>query len=235
MHIAVLLANNDTSGFSTRFPNDGKKVVAAIAHVRPAWESRVWSVKDEDLPSLEDADAFVITGSPASVHDPLVWIRRLSELVRELHHHSIPLVGLCFGHQLIATALGGEVSRSASGWRLGAVETHFLPLSWMRPALGTLRLFAAHGEQVTRLPAEATLIGSAPECPHAAYTVGKHIVTTQYHPEFSQEFMDALVHEYEGELADEVITQARHDLLRDTQGSVFFEWAAHFIEDRPAR
>ena len=126
MRIGILLTNNGRVGLLVPFPNDGEKVASQLALVRPSWMSRVWSVKDGQLPDVNDAEAFIITGSPASVHDPFPWIEPLSRLIKTIHRHQRPLIGLCFGHQLIATALGGKVGRSPTGWRFGSVDTLFV-------------------------------------------------------------------------------------------------------------
>ena len=229
--IAILLANNDESVFSLQFPNDGEKVARHLADVRPQWVSQVWSVKDGEFPRCTDADAFVITGSPASVHDPLPWISRLVALVREIHREALPLIGLCFGHQVVAAALDGKVESNPSGWRFGAVETQFQGQHpWMRPEKNILRLFTSHSEQVTRLPAGAELLGSNSYCPNAAFAIGQHVLTTQYHPEFTADFMKALAREYEGEVPVAILQAGRPELDLPNDGRVFFQWMARFIE-----
>jgi GMP synthase-like glutamine amidotransferase len=231
MRIAILLANNDDSPFSLRFPNDGDKVAGFLLGLRPEWQCRIWAVRDNQFPTLTDADAFIITGSPASVHDPLPWITRLSGLITHIVAANKPLVGLCFGHQLIAQALGGAVERSASGWRFGVATTHILTSpAWMSPAQCRLRLFASHSEQVTRLPRGAIHLGAGANCPYASYAIGTGVVTTQYHPEFRSEFMKALALEYQGELPEDVLTQGTAELDLATDGALFFVWIARFLE-----
>ena len=111
--IAVLLTSNDTSAFSRRFPNDGEKIRDLLGPLRPDWTFSIWAVKDGQFPPwAAAADGYVITGSPASVHDSLAWIGTLKTWILDLNAARVPLVGLCFGHQAIALALGGRVERS---------------------------------------------------------------------------------------------------------------------------
>ncbi len=229
--IAILLTSNDESAFARRFPNDGEKVSILLRTQRPDWRYRVWSVKDGEFPASTDADGYIITGSPASVHDSLDWITRLLALIRDLHARRVPLVGLCFGHQAIALALGGRVEISPGGWRMGIAATHFSKkLPWMAPYQPTLELYASHCEQVTQLPATAQRLGGDDFCPIASFAIEQHILTTQYHPEFSPTFMAELTEVLVRKLPVEVIAQAREELQREAQGEVFAQWMVNFLE-----
>jgi GMP synthase-like glutamine amidotransferase len=230
--IAILLTSNDESAFSRRFPNDGEKVRTLLGALRPSWTFDVWAVKDGEFPpDAAAADGWIVTGSPASVHDPLDWIGRLLDFIRELDARQAPLIGLCFGHQAVALALGGDVERSARGWRLGIATTRFSAVhAWMHPPQTALDLYASHCEQVTRLPPGAVLLGGDEFCPNAAFTVGRHILTTEYHPEFSAEFMQGIVDALEGSIPADVIERARQELRRPAHGGTFAQWMVRFLE-----
>ena len=146
MRIAVLLTNDDTSAFAAHFPNDGQKVVQLLQPLRPSWTFEVVPVKDGVLPASAQAfDGYVITGSPASVNDDsLPWVGQLLGFIREVHAARQPLIGLCFGHQAVARALGGQVVRNAAGWGLGTAATHWAqPRAWMHPPRAATTLMAA--------------------------------------------------------------------------------------------
>lgn len=211
MRIAILVTNTDESDFANAHPRDGVKFTALLSSLRPDWRFVVHVVKDGDFPgSLAGIDGIIITGSPASVHDPDAWVARLLDLTRTAAGQGVPMFGACFGHQAIALALGGTVARNPGGWVLGLVETAMDPL-------GTIRLYAAHLEQVVTPPPGARVIGATPGCPVAALRIGDAVLTTQYHPEMTPGFMAALVEELDGKLPPAVIAQARSSLAQQAE------------------
>jgi GMP synthase-like glutamine amidotransferase len=229
--IAVLLTNNDESEFSHQFPNDGEKVCALLRPHRDSWQYDIYSVKDDEFPSAGAADGYIITGSPASVHDALPWIAKLKTLIQCLNEGRFPLIGLCFGHQMIATALGGCVSRNPGGWRFGIAETQYeTQESWMEPGTHRMRLHACHSEQVTQLPPGARRLGGDAFCPIASFAIAGHIFTTEYHPEFTHEFMTALADAYQGEVPDDVLEAGRRELHGNVDSEIFARWAVSFLE-----
>ena len=225
MHIAVLVTNTDESTFADNHPQDGEKFCLLLQEVRPDWTFDVYSVKDGIFPQDYDTfDGAIVTGSPASVHDSALWIVKLSGLLRALHKIKLPVFGACFGHQAIATALGGTVAKNPEGWVLGTVEVQ------MAGRVQPMLLYAAHKEQVTTLPLGAEVIARGPHCPIAGFALGAHIMTTQYHPEMTPEFIAALLDEMAaGEPAD-VIEPARRSLIAQADRSQIAGIMARFFE-----
>ncbi len=233
MRIAVLLTNDDTSAFAAHFPNDGQKVVQLLQPLRPSWTFEVVPVKDGVLPASAQAfDGYVITGSPASVNDDsLPWVGQLLGFIREVHAARQPLIGLCFGHQAVARALGGQVARNAAGWGLGTAATHWAqPRAWMHPPLATATLMAAHNEQVTRMPEGAECLGGSDFCPIGSMQIGQHIWTTQYHPEMPLVFMQALLGYLADKLDAETIARAHASLANAADVPLFGQWMVQFLE-----
>ena len=233
LHIAVLLTNDDTSAFAARFPNDGQKVVQLLQPLRPDWTFEVVPVKDGVPPSGPQAfDGYVVTGSPASVNDDtLPWVGPLLAFIREVHAARQPLIGLCFGHQAVARALGGQVARNAAGWGLGTASTHWPQARpWMQPAKNTTTLMAAHNEQVTRMPEGAECLGGSDFCPIGSMQIGQHIWTTQYHPEMPLVFMQALLGYLADKLDADTIARAHTSLANAADVPLFGQWMVQFFE-----
>ena len=240
MHIGLLVTNTDRSAFAARHPCDAEKFRTLIAAVRPDWRMTAFDLPFGEFPEeTQQFDGFLIGGSPASVHDDAPWIARLFGLIRDAQAGSLPLVGVCFGHQAIAMALGGRVGPNPGPFVLGAAETEVVAVpDWMIGAQ-SFRLAAAHGEQVMDLPAGAEVIGSSPGCPVAAYRIGKTVFSTQYHPEMTPEFAAALVGELAPMFPGPVGAVGRASLQGGIEGPRFAEWIARFLEQansaRPAQ
>ena len=233
LRLAVLLTNDDTSPFASHFPNDGQKVVQLLQPLRPDWTYAVLSVKDGVLPEgPEDFDGYVITGSPASVNDDrLPWVGPLLAFIRAVHAVHQPLIGLCFGHQAVARALGGEVARHAAGWGLGTAPTHWQAARpWMRPTQTRTTLMAAHNEQVTRMPEGAECLGGSDFCPIGSMQIGQHIWTTQFHPEMPLVFMQALLGYLADQLDADTLAHAHASLANAADVPLFGQWMVQFFE-----
>ncbi|MFZ1468241.1 MAG: type 1 glutamine amidotransferase [Paracoccaceae bacterium] len=217
------MANTDESDFAARHPKDGEKFRNLISPLRPGWQFTVFSVKDGQFPdNLQGLDGFIITGSPASVHDDQPWVARLMDLIRQIRVEDRPMFGACFGHQAIAKALGGVVSANPGGWVFGLAETQ------MEGA--PIRLYAAHNEQVTSLPPGAEPLGGNADCPFGAYRLGPHVLTTQYHPEITPDFAAALVAEYAAKLPPEVALRAQASLTDQAETARIATRIVQFFE-----
>jgi GMP synthase-like glutamine amidotransferase len=230
--VGILMCNTDVSGFAQQHPLDGEKFTSLIHAVRPDWTVKIYDATQGIFPaSPSECDGYVMTGSPASVNEDRPWMLDLFIFIRAMDSATVPAVGCCFGHQAIAKALGGEVSRNPGGWSFGTAQTHFQKHeSWMQPAADTLTLFSAHNEQVTVLPKGAVVLGANTFCPAASYQIGTQFFTTQYHPEMTADFMTALSHEVAPYVGDDLAKAARKQAKLPTHGHEFAEWMVRFLE-----
>lgn len=230
MRLALLVTNTDDSAFARARPDDAEKFRRLVGEVRPAWELHdIWLPRGEPPAGLGDFDGVMISGSPASVHDPLPWIPPLLDAIRTAVGARQPLFGACFGHQAIALALGGTVGRNPGGWAHGLLEVVPVgPLPWLDPA--PLRLYGSHIEQVTALPPGAGIAARSPGCPIAGMTIVDRVFTTQHHPEMDHAFIADLVEEYAGVVGPEVTEAARASLAGRADRSRIAEAIARFFE-----
>ncbi len=142
---------------------------------------QIWRVLDMDLPaSPHDAEGWLITGSRFGAYEDHPFIPPLEDFIRAVHAAGVPLAGICFGHQIVAQAMGGRVEKFPGGWAVGPTDYDF--------AGQPLRLNAWHQDQVTRRPPGATLCATSPFCENAALLYGDRIFTLQAHPEFHRAF-----------------------------------------------
>lgn len=234
LNIHVLLTNDDDSAFAQAYPDDGAKVVQLLRSIRPDWRCVVIDLPGgQRLQTLDGVDGVVLTGSPASVNDAaLPWLPHLTQTITALDQRRTPTIGLCFGHQAIARALGGRVEEHPGGWGLGLGQTHWhSPAPWMDPPRASMWLMAAHKEQVTRMPAGARCLGSSDVCPVASMAIGDHMFTTQFHPEMTREFMADLLRFLADKVDPAVLSRAHRRLASHTEDSLeFARWMVRFLE-----
>ncbi|MFO1209478.1 MAG: type 1 glutamine amidotransferase [Amaricoccus sp.] len=146
----------------------------------------------------EEADAWLVTGSRHGVYDGLPWIEPLKGFLRACVAAHVPVVGICFGHQILAEALGGRAEKSDKGWGVGVQDYEIVARpGWMRELPERFSVNALHQDQVVSLPPDATVLARSPHCAYAAIAYGDpeapDAITLQPHPEFGAAFMDELI------------------------------------------
>lgn len=179
--------------------------------------------------SLDSCDAWLFTGSKCGANDDEDWIRRASELVVALDEQRRPTIGTCFGHQLIARALGGRVER-ASSWGMGVHTTRLMEQRpWMQPAKDELSLLVSHQDQVVALPPRAAHLATHPFCRYDMYQIGDHILTFQGHPEFAKGYSRMLMETRRQRIGEQVYEQGMASLEQATDSDVAGAWISSFL------
>ncbi|MCA9449731.1 MAG: type 1 glutamine amidotransferase, partial [Candidatus Omnitrophica bacterium] len=154
-------------------------------------------VKDSEYPPLDDYDGLIITGSPSSAYDPDEWISRLSDLILDAVDRKLPTLGVCFGHQLIAQALGGKVEPNKKGWEIGDPEVKLTPEGREDPLFegipDSFRAIQSHKDIVTEMPAGSRLLASNDLCPIQAFGLGDYLRAVQFHPEMDPKHLNYIL------------------------------------------
>lgn len=157
-----------------------------------AFETRTFDVVAGEWPDPDAFDGVIITGSASGVYEADVWIGGLLDWIRSARGRT-RLVGICFGHQAMAQALGGRVEKSERGWGVGLHRYQIVsPEPWMVPVAATVALPASHQDQVVERPAEARVWLRSDFTPLAGLAWGGDAISMQPHPEFTPEFTAAL-------------------------------------------
>ncbi|GLQ05829.1 glutamine amidotransferase-related protein [Sneathiella chinensis] len=163
-----------------------------------------FSVVNGEFPtSTDQCDAWIITGSKHGAYEDHDWIPPLEEFVRQLVAEKRPTIGICFGHQIMAQALGGKVEKHSNGWGIGV---H----AYRHPTTGEeTRLLAFHQDQVTECPAGADVIMTSDFCRYAGLQYSDACITLQPHPEHSAAFAHDLLQDRRGrKIAEELVDDA---------------------------
>lgn len=191
-------------------------------------------------PSIHACDGWLITGSRHGVYDELEWMAPLQDFIRELASTQIPLVGVCFGHQIIAEALGGKVVKSEKGWGVGLHQYQIEQAhSWMETEPQQVNVYAYHQDQVVKCPALAQVFLSSEFCPFAGLSYGDSIISVQAHPEFAAAFENFLLETYgSAVLPAAVAAQAQASMSSGYSADTLLlaSWVANFflsLEERP--
>jgi GMP synthase-like glutamine amidotransferase len=167
-------------------------------------------------PSDWDAyDAVLLTGSRADAFSDAPWVVNLRAQVTQLLAAHKKLVGICFGHQLIALCLGATVGRAPQGWCMGRMT-----YTWLDDPVQTLSLLASHQDQVFSLPPGAQLLASHAQCPVAAFRVQDRVWCVQPHPEFVPDYSAFLLHKRRAHLGEQAFRMGMDSLSPDHDGMV---------------
>jgi GMP synthase-like glutamine amidotransferase len=185
-----------------------------FSQVDPSIQLKFYDVILDDYPNhIDECDGYLITGSKLSVYDSEEWIRKLEVYVQTLDLHKKSLLGVCFGHQLIARALGGAVEKADVGWTLGVQNYKFTDVfPWVENQNSEVSLIHSHQDQVTSLPSRASLVAGNKKVPNAMFKIEDHVMCIQGHPEFTPEYALSVATKRKEILGKELYDEARHSL-----------------------
>jgi len=196
----------------------------------------------EDLPETSEWSGIVITGSHDMVTDHKKWMNRTSEWLNGITGSGIPTLGICFGHQLLAHALGGEVGNNLQGGEFGTIgirlnrkaKTNAL----FRDLPCEMDVQVSHSQSVIRLPRGAQVLASSTHDPYQAYVIDNHIWGIQFHPEFDEAITKVYIHHHRTDLAqksvdpDQLIRTCRNTPLGNRILGRFKNIVEKFKKDR---
>lgn len=184
---------------------------------------RTWNVVDGAFPEGPDTcDGWLITGSRHGAYEDHDWIPPLEDLIRAIAASSRPMVGICFGHQIIAQALGGKVEKFRGGWSVGRQIYDFGDTE--------LALNAWHQDQVVELPEGAQVIAQSDFCKNAAMVIGSSFFTVQPHPEFRADVIEGLIEHRSAAVPPALVDEARANVAKPTDNDELADRMAAFLK-----
>jgi GMP synthase-like glutamine amidotransferase len=185
--------------------------------------------------SVEACDAYLTTGSRFSAYDDCDWIQTLKGFIRHIHKANLPFVGICFGHQILAEALGGRVEKAESSWGAGIHRVKIIQHEpWMEPGQRSCGLQFMHQDQVVRMPQESIVLGRTEDCPVAVFRVGETMLGIQPHPEFPKTYCEVLIRDRIELIGETKALAALNSLSLTTDEEIVAKWISNFLAARRA-
>jgi GMP synthase-like glutamine amidotransferase len=236
MKICILDNDNLDAHTAPTFHSFARMFIQLFERAGVQWEFDAFNTTRGEYPaSFEPYDAVLLTGSGADSFSSEPWVVELRSRVTVMVQQRKKMVGVCFGHQLIALCMGARVGRAPQGWGTGR-QTY----QWHRPELATegigqeISLLASHQDQVFELPVGARLVASSAYCPVAAFTVDDCIFCIQPHPEFVEDFSAYLLDKRRSLLGEEQYGQTRASLQLGHDGDQIARLLVSFLQGTPA-
>jgi GMP synthase-like glutamine amidotransferase len=231
MKAAILKCDEVLEVFRPPFTDYSNMIQNMFAAVDDSIEFEIFDCQAGQYPDQPGAyDFFITTGSRAGAYEDHPWIKPLIEFVKRLEREKIKLIGICFGHQIIAEALGGKVEKSDKGWGVGIASNSIVNTpAWMVPAKTELNILVSHQDQITQLPEQARVIAQSEFCPYFFIQWSDHFISVQGHPEWQPEYSKALMMHRRGIIPAATIDTALESLAVKPDNELFTQWMLNFI------
>jgi GMP synthase-like glutamine amidotransferase len=204
MKLAILETGRPPAGLVAQFGNYPAMFRRMLG---PGFDVDSFDVSAGEMPADPAAyDAYLITGSPAGVYDPLPWIEPLKQFLRSAKDRK--MVGVCFGHQIMAEAFGGHVEKSDKGWGIGLQRYGIGRVEPWMDTIASISVPASHQDQVVKQPPNTQVLASSDFTPFAALAwTDRPAISVQFHPEFEPAYAKALI-------------EARREKMPDADGAI---------------
>ncbi len=231
MHIGILKTDSVRPELVEEFGEYPDMFASLLSEAGPDLRFTTYEVEEGELPaSVDEVDAWLITGSKSSVYEDKAWITNLMGFVRDVHAAEKKLVGICFGHQLVAHALGGRTEKSEKGWGVGAHPATFSSTpAWHDGESEEFNILVSHQDQVV-VPAPGTeVLAGSDFCEFAVCQLGDHILTFQGHPEFVKPYSEGLMNIRRETIGEAIYEAGMASLEQELDRERAARWIVNFL------
>ncbi len=238
MQIALLNCDKVDQQLADKYGEYSDMFIHHLSLQDASIEFEVFNVLNNELPKLNQFDGFLITGSRHNAYDQQPWILQLMSWIQQCEQLQRPLAGICFGHQVIARALGGKVAKSSKGWGLGVATNQLVKApSWTKldEPVTELKIYVSHQDQVTELPQQAELLASSEFCPNFMFQINNNIFAIQGHPEFELGYSEALIDKRQMILSPTQFVLAKASLKHQVDAALVFSWILQLYKQAQKR
>jgi len=232
MKAAILQCDNVLAKFQPQFSDYPAMIEQMFDGVDLPLSFDTYDCRQGQFPDNINAyDFFLTTGSKASVYDDLPWIQQLVEFVQLLHKQQKKLIGICFGHQIIAMALAGKVEKSEKGWGIGIANNRIIAHpEWMRTEPAEINILVSHQDQICELPENTFVIAESDFCPYFIVQWGNHFLSIQGHPEWSADYSRTLINDRRAIIPADLVSTGLDSLKAEPENGLFTQWIMGFVQ-----
>ena len=232
MKLGILKTDAVRPEWVTDFGEYPDMFVSLLGRADPSLEFVTYDVEKGEYPAdLDEVDAYLITGSKSSVYDDKPWIAALIDFVRELDARKKKVVGICFGHQIVAQALDGKTEKSTKGWGVGRHTHRFAATpAWHDGGDADFEILVSHQDQVVKNAKGAKVLASSDFCENAVVQVGDHILTFQGHPEFVSAYSREIMEFRREAIGESAYEAGMASLAQKPEGDRVALWIINFLK-----
>lgn len=231
--LGILQCDEVSAELRAEFGDYPAMFIRELAPLRPDWSYRTYRVFEGELPErIDECEAYLATGSSFGVNDDVDWIRALASFVRLLAQERAPYVGVCFGHQMLASALGGRVATAKVGWGVGVHSVVHPDISVGSIRLPSeTRLIVSHQDQVVETPPGMEILGGSDFCQVSWSHYGDTMLGIQGHPEFTADYAKALMETRRELIEEDAYRFALASLKLEPDARLTFDIIVRFVEE----
>jgi len=233
MHICILSISNSYDSVNKHHKPARERFKDLLVPLLPKSNWTTINCLEDDLVfNTDEYDAYLITGGKYSVFENLDWQHKLFDLIRAIYDKNIPVIGVCYGHQAIAHALGGRVERFKNGWGAGVTLVNVVDQpDWIKPAVKKIYLLTMHQDQVIEMPPKSVQLLNNHFCDISGFYIDDRVLAIQQHPDFTYELCRDLINRRKEKIGKHY-KSALQSLKVKHQGSFVGQWIANFISQR---
>lgn len=237
LRICILEADELHPRMQPDYQGFGQMFIRLLGNQNRAVSFEVYNVMRGEYPvEQNDFDAYLVTGSKADAFGADAWIVQLRHYLLLRYQAGDVLLGICFGHQILALVLGGQTERAEQGWGAGVHRYRMLAAPVEQLQIPShLHMLISHRDQVTRLPTGARLLASSDFCPNAAFSLDGRVLCFQGHPEFTHDFSRALLQIRQGIYTPEFYARSVDSLQQAHDGQTVGHWMLEFVASARVR
>lgn len=236
MHLGVLQTGRIPETMIDRYDEYPEQFAEIYQAADPDVRVSGFAIVDSQFPETPTAcDAWLVTGSKFGVYDDEPWIEPLKDFLRAARAAEVPMIGICFGHQIMAEAFGGRAEKFHGGWGCGVHNYTMVEApGWLGGERSGFSMHAMHQDQVTKLADDATVLATSEFCQNAMLSYGDpeapDAISIQPHPEFAVDFAREIVELRAGELIPpEKSVPALESFGRPVHGAAFVDWSLTYL------